>query len=360
MNNEEIVIVTWGFGPTYRDRIKYQIDEASKVGYDRIMKYFILTDMVEDFVGLEDHIQNLIIDVVDIEELRKDDEFSKVYEPLPKEKVNDELYAKQLRHNSDDKKLLLSYGLKRYALKALAEKNITKFLYMDSDIELFYKFILTGRITEEQFWKEFDIPLNCIKGCGSEKLYFSDMNSDNKMDFVFSRSVGVHDSVRALQASSIVAHQYYKEIANPEKFQIITERPILEGPIRLYNFENSDKLLQYFNTFNHVYRLFLETPQLYNTNLCGGYILCDYLPLSLTNLIENISNEHFLGWMFQFRVFFEDRFWGTPWHIDPDCDSETKYLISTKNKKEFLEVNAKLIDCMRAKNQWPFVYYSTQ
>jgi hypothetical protein len=245
-------------------------------------------------------------------------------------------------------------------LKALAKKNITKFLYMDSDIELFYKFISTGRITEEQFWNEFDIPVNCIKGCGSERLYIGDMDDNQKVEFVWSRTAGIGDSKKALQACSIVSHKYYNEIGAPDNFEIITSLPILEGPVRLYNFESSEKLLKYFNTLNHVYRLFLETPELYKTNLCGGYILCDYLPLSLTNIIEDVSVKHFPGWLFQFRVFFEDRFWGSPWYVNEDCGCEKNYLVSTKSKVDFLEVNAKLIECMKENNQWPFIGYSTQ
>lgn len=358
MINQDTIIVTWGFGPTYRDRIKYQIDEASKVGYDKVMKYFILTDKVEDFVGLDKNIQDLIIDAVDIEELRKDDEFSKTYEPLPEKTDDDELYAKQIRDLSDNKGLLLSYGLKRYVIKALAERGITKFLYMDSDIELFYKHILEGKISEEDFWKEFNTPVNSVKGCGYERIYFTGVNN-NQMEFVWSRSAGVQDSKYAFQACSIVADKYYSEIGHPESFEIITSLPILEGPLRLFNFDSPSKVMEYFNTFNHVYRLFLENRKLYETNLCGGYILCDYFPLALTNIIQRMESMHFTGKMFQFRVFFEDRFWGAPWHEDPSCDSETKHLISTKNKKEFLEVNAKLIECMKAKNQWPSINYST-
>lgn len=360
MNNKDTIIVTWGFGPTYRDRIKYQIDEAYKVGYDKIMKYFILTDKVEDFVGLEDHIKNLIVGVENIEDLRKDDEFSKVYEPLPEEKDDDQIYAQQIRFNSDTKNLLLSYGLKRYALKALAKRNITKFLYMDSDIELFYKFILNNRITEENFWKEFDIPINCIKGCGSEKLYFTGTNENQKIEFIWSKTAGIQDSKKALQACSIASYEYHKNIGKLNDFKILTELPILEGPLRLYNFESSEKLLKYFNTLNEIYSIFLKNPELYSTNLCGGYILCDYLPLSVTNIIENISNQHFPGYMFQFRVFYEDRFWGAPWHLDPDCNGKSLYLISTKSKAEFLDINAELIDCMRKRNLWPCYAYSTQ
>ena len=64
--NKETVIAMWGMGPTYRERIIYHIQTAYNFGYDKIMKYVILTDRVEDFVGLEPHIQNLIIDVVDV------------------------------------------------------------------------------------------------------------------------------------------------------------------------------------------------------------------------------------------------------------------------------------------------------
>jgi hypothetical protein len=359
MNNQDLIIVTFGFGPTYRDRVKYQINEAStRFGYDKVMKYFILTDRVEDFIGLDKNVQDLIVDVVDIEECRKDDEFSKLYEPLPEEKIDDELYATQLRYNSDVKKLLFSYGLKRYALKALAQRGITKFLYMDADIKLHYDHIVEGKKTEEEFWGEFDIPVNCIKGCGTETLKFTQLDKNNDMQFIYSKTAGSHDSVRALQASSIVMYKYFEELGQLEKFIIPLELTIIEGPVRIFNFESVSKLESYFNTLNSVSRLFLQNGQLYSTNLCGGYILCDYLPLSVANSLENIQVQHLPGHLFEYRNFFEDRFWGTQWYENHECDSETTYLISTKSKKEFLKKNEKMIECMKKRNQWPYVSWS--
>ena len=69
--NKDIIISTWGFGPTYRNRIKFQIEEALKSGYNPLMKYIILTDHVNDFAGLDQSMRDMIVDVVDIEDLRK-------------------------------------------------------------------------------------------------------------------------------------------------------------------------------------------------------------------------------------------------------------------------------------------------
>lgn len=359
MIEKETIIASCTFGPTYRDRLKFQIEEAASLGYDKVMKHFIITDRVEDFVGLDKKLQSMIIDVVDIEDMRKDDEFSKMYEPLPEEKVDEEIHAQQLRYNSDQRRLLFSYNLRRYSFKGMAERGISKFLLIDNDVKVNYDNIFKNNISEEDFWNVFNIPSNCIKGCGYETLKWSpEMGEDNTIRLVWSRSMGNRDSMLALQACSVVAYQYYLETQNLQKFNIIDKLEVLEGGLRLYNFENAEKLNQYFNTMNRVCKIFLENDNLRNCNLAGGYILCDYLPTSLTNIIENISAQHFPGHMFEFRNFFEDRFWGPPYIYHPLCEGEPKHFLPAKNRKEFYEINAKMITAMKSTNQWPYISWS--
>lgn len=359
--NKETVTATWGFGPTYRERIIYQIETAANFGYDKVMKYVVLTDRVEDFVGLPSHIQNLIIDVVDIEEMRKGDEWSKIYEPLPEEKIDDELYAKEWRYNHDVRKILFSYGIRRYVMKRLAELGITKFLIMDSDMKLHYDYVANGRKTEEEFWGEFNIPNNCVKGCGYEVLKVSSMHeSQDFIKLIWSRTAGEHDSRTGLQAAAVAMFKYHEEMGTLDQFFIPLELPILEGPVRLYNFETVEKLKSYWNTFNTVYKIYLENRALYNACLCGNYMLCDLFMTATTNVIEKMQVCHFPGHMYENRQFFIDRFWGPPYYQNPDCNGKNVFLLQAKSKKEFLEINAECIECMKQKGQWPYIPWTVQ
>ena len=269
--NKDIVISTWGFGPTYRNRIKFQIEEAIKSGYNPLMKYVILTDHINDFVGLDQSMRDMIIDVVDIEDLRKDDEFSLKYEPLPEEKVDDYEYAKQLRYNSDNR-------------------------------------LVSGQISEETYWNIFDTPENSIKGSGYEVIKFGRIDDQQKMEFIYGKTIGSTDSTRVLQACSTVTYKYYEERGELDRWKILEELATLEGCIRYYNFESTEKLDAFFNSYNSIYNLFLEQPRLYDVNRCGNYMLCDVIPLALASQVNDIELLHFPGSLYQLRVFFQDRF----------------------------------------------------
>ena len=356
--NKDIVISTWGFGPTYRNRIKFQIEEAIKSGYNPLMKYIILTDHINDFVGLDQSMRDMIVDVVDIEDLRKDDDFSLKFEPLPEEKVDDYEYAKQLRYNSDERKLLPSYGLQRYNLKTLSKLGISKSLFIDSDVEIPYNRLVSGQISEETYWNVFDTPDNSIKGSGYEVIKFGRIDDQQKMEFIYGKTIGSTDSTRVLQACSIVTYKYYEERGELDRWNILEKLATLEGCIRYYNFESTEKLDAFFNSYNSIYSLFLEQPRLYDVNRCGNYMLCDVIPLALASQINDIELLHFPGSLYQLRVFFQDRFWGPPWHFDPDCNGRGVNLLPAKTLEEFLKINEELIGCMRKRNQWPSVSYS--
>ena len=69
MQNKPIISI-WGLGPTYRDRVKHNIQKAIDIGYDNIMDYIILTDVPEDFFELRDATKK-IIDIVNIHDVRE-------------------------------------------------------------------------------------------------------------------------------------------------------------------------------------------------------------------------------------------------------------------------------------------------
>ena len=357
--NEQIVIATWGFGPTYRDRVKYNIQEAYSSGYTKLMKFVILTDYVEDFSNMAPELKNLIVGVHDINELRKDDTFSFEFEPIPVNVTNDEEYAKEWRELCDKNFKLMSYSLKRYLLKAIYETtNYTKILMIDSDVELPYNRLVSGQLDEKQFWAHLHTPVNTLRGCGYEEFNLINIPPENRLELIWSKSVGYADSKKAIQSMSIVMYNYYKQHNRLNEFFIRNNFPIVEGPLRFFNFSDRNKLIQFFNTLNDVTKLFLEHPQLYSTNRCGGYILCDYLPLSLALIIDDVKSFHFSGRMYHFRTFHEDRFFGPSWFEYHDCNGKNLHLKQAKNRKEFLEINEEIIECMKKTNQWPSISWS--
>lgn len=356
--NNQIVIATWGFGPTYRDRIKYNIREALDSGYDKLMKFVILTDYLDDFKNLEPEIQNLIVGVYDINELRRDDEFSFEFEPIPMSVVNDEEYAKEWRNFCDNQNKLMSYSLKRYLLKAVAQNtDYTKILMIDSDIELPYTRLVSGQLDEKEFWAHLTTPTNTVRGCGYEEIRFAHIERTT-YQFIASCAAGARDSQLALQAATVVAYEYLKNHDKLNEFTIVSRLPILEGPLRFFNFSDKDQLMNFFNTLNEVTQLFLHHRELYSTNLCGGYILCDYLPLSVAILLAKMKPFHFSGKMYHFRIFHEDRFFGPSWFEFHDCNGKKLYLKQAKSRAEFLEINAEIIECMKKTNQWPSIMWS--
>lgn len=361
--HEQIVIATWGFGPTYRDRVKYNIEEAYNSGYQRLMKFVIMTDYVSDFTNLKPEIQDMIVGVFDINELRQQDDFSFQFEPIPKNVVDDAEYAKEWRSICDDQHQLMSYGLKRYLLKAIAEHTeYTKILMIDSDVELPYDRLVSGQLDERSFWAHLNTPENTIRGCGYEELRIlrtGISTFSGVFELIGSKSMGGTDSVKGLQAATAVMYEYLRAHQRLNEFDPLERMPILEGPVRYFNFSSKERLRSFFNTFNHVMKIFLETRQLYSCNTCGGYILCDYLPLSLTMILEKTNSFHFAGQMYHFRIFHEDRFFGPSWTEYPDCNGKHLYLKEAKSRKEFLEINAEIIECMKKNNQWPSSKWSS-
>ena len=345
------VISTWGFGPTYRNRIKYQIEESYNTGYDSIMKYIILTDNKDDFTGLGKHIRDLIIDVVELNDLRKDDEISLKFEPMPDKYCTDREYAAAIRYQSNVLNLLPSYGLQRYGIKTVANLGFSKFLCMDSDVKLPYDRIVNGTLSEEEFWENYNTPINTLKGGSFENVGFGSVDAMGKLEFIWARSIGESDTRTVLQAVTTISYNFYSKRNELNKFHIIQSLKTVEGGIRYFNFEDTNKTHKFIDTYNELYSFFLENTIFYNINRASNYMLCDIIPLGLVCEIENIPIIHYPGSLYTGRQFFMDRFWGPPYYQHPGCKQEI--LLPADSLAEFLEINKDIIECMQLHGNWP-------
>lgn len=303
MIQDRPIISTWGFGPSYRRRIKEQIKQAINSGYDKIMHYSILTDDIDDFAELADS-TGIIVSLTNIHDIRKEFEWSVEYEHIPNS--NDyENYGKEYVENLKVQKYF-SYGLHRYNLLTLAKLGYTKILFMDSDQKINYEKIGT-QFTEEQFWSEFDTPVNSMKGCVAERVGLLDNKETFATEFHWSRCMGVAVSKYALQLLSIVTYKL-EELYNRNRFHLIQNYVQTEGPFRYYHFESAEKVKEYFDYWESAQKIIMTEPHLIGMLLSGGYMYCDYLPVSSANLYSKLTVLNFNNIIYDAQVYYEDRY----------------------------------------------------
>jgi hypothetical protein len=339
---EKPIISTWGMGPSYRNRVKNNIIEAMESGYENTMDYIVLTDYPEDFFEFAEK-TGKIKAIVDINEARKDFEWSKKLEVIPSSSTNEKLYGEEYKNNMAELKSF-SYALHRFSLPTIANLGYTKIVFMDSDVKLSYD-IIGKTIEEENFWKEFDTPINSMKGCVAETLKLE--NSDGNINLRWAAAIGQSQSIGALQVVSTILFQLYKQhniIKNP----IITELPITEGPFRYYNFESPEKVHSYFHIWNDAMEQILTNYFLMNYQKCGGYMLCDYMPVGIANLFHNIQVLNFPNTIYKRRIFYEDRYF-----IPPMATGVSKHFDVGETVDDFFQKNKELVHKMKELKAWP-------
>jgi hypothetical protein len=123
---KDFYFIFYPIGPLYIKTLtvtfKYLPKEANVIVMTSTPE--LLKDIKVDF--------NLI--VLDIDDIV--DDFSKQYEPVIKE-TNDDLYIQKLRENIDNN-IRFPYGKHRYIIPWLLERDITKFVILDSDCLINY------------------------------------------------------------------------------------------------------------------------------------------------------------------------------------------------------------------------------
>jgi hypothetical protein len=336
------IISLWGFGPSYRKRIKLNILEAINSGYDNIMDYVILTDYPEDFIELAEQ-TGKIKAIIDINEARKDYPWSEKLEHIPSAPTDEKEYAKQYVDNLNNNKYF-SYSLHRFSFPTLAKLGYNKIVFMDSDVKIKYEKIINGTISEEDFWAEFDTPVNTMKGVVAEKVYINNENNT----FKWSRAMGMGQSLYSLQLSSIIINKL-NEKYNTIKFPLITELNTTEGPFRYYHLESSKKVQELFNIWNECMNMILSNNFLNQCQLCGGYMLCDYMPVGIANLYCDISVLNFPNIIYNIHIHYEDRYF-LPISSAPGLGT---LFIPSDTQEGFMKNNEELKKVLEERNAWP-------
>lgn len=341
---EKPIVSIWGLGPSYRLRVKKHIEEAINSGYKDIMDFIILTDDVQDFDELCQK-TNKIKAVINIHEERKKSLWPET-EFIPNS-LDEENYGKEYLKNLSNSKDFC-YSLKRYSLQKIAELGYTKFILLDGDVIIKYDKIGID-FTEEEFWSEFETPVNSMKGCVKETVYIEKESNT----FKWAAAMGHDTSCVSLQTSSILLNKLHENHNIKNENPIISNLDITEGPFRYYNFENIEKVKKYFEIWDEVVYLFLSNPFFKGTNKCGGYMLCDYLIYGVTNIFCKMQTLNFPNKIYSRRVFYEDRYF-----IPPMAAGLSTSFHPASNLEEFYEKNKNLIDKVKDLNSWPHIEHN--
>jgi hypothetical protein len=336
--SDKPIIATWGLGPSYRERVKHNFEKSLSMGYANTMDYIILTDVPSDFDELRSR-TNKIIDVINIHEEREKYPWSKEIEYIP---TNQETYGKDYRDNLWNK-VFFSYSLNRFSLPRIAELGYTKFIMHDPDSDLRYDKIANGQMSEQEFWDQFNTPLNSMKGCHKEELslkyggLFTDTNAMGPA------------SLAGLQLASITMDRLNNKFNTPDINPIVTEFPITEGPFRYYNFSSTDTLKKYFEVWNECVKIAYSNSIFRGCSECGGYMLCDYIPVGVANKYCGIEVLNFEKKYFDINIYFTDRYFIPKSMNFTDGTS----LMPADTLEEFYETNKYRIDILKSQNQWP-------
>lgn len=333
------VSLIWGIGPTYRARILHNIKKAMATGYNNIMDYVILTDKVSDFAGLDRALSLKIIAVLDINRLRQLYPWSEQEEYIPGGDSEDEYGRNYVAGMTKGR--MFSYSVHRFSLMVLPGLGIKSFVLQDNDVDIKYDKIVSGKIKEEDFWKEFDTPINSMKGCHHETVI-----RDNTGAIQQAMAIG-HNSESVFNISDIC----FKHLNKLYSTEIVPSQitfHITEGPFRYYNFESVDHVEKYFDVWNEVLRLSYSTFEIKNNMTCGGYMLCDFIPVGIANHYLGMQVLNFPNEFFKTNIYYADRYFmprGTGF-------AEGVYFVPASNVIEFMVKNEATIAWLMKRHEW--------
>jgi hypothetical protein len=323
----DIIVSTWGIGPTYRARIKDNILKAIGTGYDKILPYIILTDKPSDFLDLQKE-TGLIKAIINIhEEREKYSLWSKDKEYIPLLDGDD--YGRDYREQNWKYSKFFSYGLHRFALPTISNLGYNKFLICDSDVDIRYDKIMSGETTEKEFWEQFNTPPNTLKGCDYEKVPLLENNKYN------CRVIFLANIIRYSLGEKFPQYKPNLDCLKPETTQT-------EGPFRYYHLRNSEDVLNYFRLWDEGMRISLSNPQTKSHTNPGAYMSIDNTQFSVACEAMGVNIENFEKFWHTVNVYKKDRHFFPIGHVI-DVDGEMLSLQPSDNLEEFEIINAKLI-----------------
>lgn len=333
---ENIIVGTWGIGPSYRRRVRLNIQKAINTGYDNILPYIILTDAPEEFYELQDKTKK-IIDIVDIHEVReKYSPWSKNYEIIPKEKYDEVKYGKEFRENYDNGKYLFSYALYRFYLPRISELGYNKFIHCDCDYNIRYDKIVNGSINEKDFWEHLNTPVYTMRG-----ETFVEYHHNNAINDWSNITITMANILRYEMGRR---HPEYKK-----KLNYVAETfPFTEGCFRYYHFKKSSEILQYFLFWDEIAEICL-TDDIFR--VCSGgssRMYIDYVMWIVANDMFGIKCMDFSKQFQTSHMYWSDRYF-YPLEIGTNKPDGTLVRLNpAETREKFLEINKEAIEYLKS------------
>lgn len=332
---QNIIVGTWGIGPSYRRRVKLSIEEAINSGYDNILPYIILTDQPEYFYELQDKTKK-IIDIINIHDVReKYSPWSVDYEYISKEQTEEKYSEDYNKHRDIGKRF--SYGMHRFYLPRISELGYNKFLHCDSDYWIRYDKIVDGSIKETDFWDEFNTPVNTMKGTGYTVYPFDNPWSQTMINF---------ENIFRFEMKK--RYPEYKH----RLYYIFHEFVFTEGPFRYYHIQNKENVLKYFLLWDEITQINLTDSDLVRHSSGSTNVFLDYAIWMVVNEILGIRTINFPFGVHNLRIFWSDRYFDPPplSHMLPD--GRKIDIVPGTSREDFLIKNKELFDAFEKSNRF--------
>lgn len=233
LDANNIVVSFWAIGPVYRMSLKKTIDKYIKA-FPEPFSFTVLTDHVEDFEYLKQQTDKCLA-VLDINEQRKNYEWSFELEPIPEAKTDRE-YTEQFRNNLRYGKLF-SYSLKRFIIPWMIENKVTKFMMADADVHIQ---MVNPDIKTRQDYADAFLAKN---GLNNSQEFTDETNYCTGSSIFQTKdplNVEFFNDLKAL-------YNIDKEV--PEWFYVN------DGPFRFYHFKSVDDLEQFFDVWNDAVKM---------------------------------------------------------------------------------------------------------
>jgi hypothetical protein len=330
MVKEQILLVYSAIGPTYRQRLLYNIKQYPSYNFYDIL---IITDFPEDFADLRSS-SNIFIEDIDI--LRNRFSWSYDLERIPKEKIDETAYVKEIQN----KNIKLPLALRRFASEWKNIYNYRGIVFLDCDT--------FPKGTYDEYLKAIDFIYRDKVSIPEKNIYNQLINNIIGIGFVDDPGYDQYHTPFLMEYAEQINNKY-----NITDKPIINRFPISDGPFRAYRFPNEESMKQFFNLIHNILQdnlVHKMYPKI--TEHCIWTTHVEYLLSIVTNLMDITVNSgtYSIGInknsAFKVECYPEDRFW---------CFS-AGFTNSTLNKLDFVKNNYEKLKTFYSNNSQHFPY----
>jgi hypothetical protein len=294
---KNILLIYFPIGPTFRERVVYNIVNNKKdYSYYDIL---IMTDIKED--PIFDQLSEFNnINIVDIDKLRKDYQWSVEHEPLPIKTYNQSDYA--------------NYIMGKYGNENLISSAIWRFAFLLPNIKNYDSIVVC----------------NCDIVCANHEENYNMLVNDltNYENDIAIGDGGMDFTDKYITTAKIIEKDLDITL---KKERLISN----DGNLFCYSFKDKNKIEQFFNVYNKiVYEILVnKNPNyqilgkhtlwmLHNEEICSIiYSLLD---------IDCLPKTHYMRYSYSIHYYPEDRFWN--WTME-------NFETSNISKQDFIEKN---------------------